>query len=312
LSFAISIKSLPPGTVRPIRSRGNAMSTNELIDPVCVYLAAESEVRAELTGGSDSTAALAALKRADDSLQARLSTPLPPNEQPLAKAAERYLDSRTRHADADDYMVGREQVSRECDVARRELDEQLRRSATPGEDAGADDESPTLHRKRVLIAVDDSRPSEWAVQVGGELARDLWARVMLVHVVVPALELMDLPGAAEEANREQGKLGDALLERAVAALPQGVAAGRCLCEGVPAREIGLIARTWRPDLIVMGTWGRGRLSHFLLGSTADDVIRNAGCPVVTVSHEPEPTRRRRTVTTASPRSRVAEPALATA
>jgi universal stress protein A len=287
------------------------MSETKLIDPVWDYLAAESEARAELTSGGNSTAALAALKRADDSLQARLSSPLPPDEQPLAKAAERYLDASSGHADADDYMVGRERVMREHDVARRELDEQLRRAATPGGGGDADAEGPTLHRKRVLIAVDDSRPSEWAVQVGGELARDLWARVMLVHVVVPALELMDLPGAAEEVNRDLGKLGDALLDRAVAALPQGVTADRCLREGVPAREIGLIARTWRPDLIVMGTWGRGRLSHFLLGSTADEVIRKAGCPVVTVSHEPEPARRRRTVTAASSHSR-AEPTLAMA
>jgi nucleotide-binding universal stress UspA family protein len=42
------------------------------------------------------------------------------------------------------------------------------------------------------------------------------------------------------------------------------------------------AREWPADLIVIGTDSRGRLSHFLLGSTADSIVRRAPCPVVTV------------------------------
>jgi nucleotide-binding universal stress UspA family protein len=38
------------------------------------------------------------------------------------------------------------------------------------------------------------------------------------------------------------------------------------------------------DLIVMGTHGRGAISHLLMGSVAERVVRTAGCPVLTVHH----------------------------
>jgi len=37
-------------------------------------------------------------------------------------------------------------------------------------------------------------------------------------------------------------------------------------------------------LIVMGTHGRGAVSHLLMGSVAERVVRTAGCPVLTVHH----------------------------
>jgi Ala-tRNA(Pro) deacylase len=46
------------------------------------------------------------------------------------------------------------------------------------------------------------------------------------------------------------------------------------------------AHDWGADLIVIGTHGRGRFSSFILGSTAEAVIRRATCPVLTVAHDP--------------------------
>ena len=40
------------------------------------------------------------------------------------------------------------------------------------------------------------------------------------------------------------------------------------------------------DLIITGTHGRGAVSHFLMGSVAERVVRTAPCPVLTVhAHE---------------------------
>ena len=58
-------------------------------------------------------------------------------------------------------------------------------------------------------------------------------------------------------------------------------------EGEAGDEIVGAAREWDATLVVMGTRGRGRLASFLLGSTADEVVRRAHCPVVTVGHEPD-------------------------
>jgi hypothetical protein len=53
-------------------------------------------------------------------------------------------------------------------------------------------------------------------------------------------------------------------------------------EGDPAREIVVVAKRWRADLIVVGTHGAGRLESFLLGSTAQSVIHQALRPVLVV------------------------------
>ena len=55
-------------------------------------------------------------------------------------------------------------------------------------------------------------------------------------------------------------------------------------------EIVRYARDVAADLLVMGTHGRGAVSHMLLGSVAEKVIRKAPCPVLVVRH-PEHTFR---------------------
>ena len=62
-------------------------------------------------------------------------------------------------------------------------------------------------------------------------------------------------------------------------------------------EIVTAAQVWEPDLILIGTRARGRLAQFLLGSTTEDVIRRAPCPVIAVG------RRASWATEARPRER---------
>jgi len=62
----------------------------------------------------------------------------------------------------------------------------------------------------------------------------------------------------------------------------GVPARWAVRTGVPYKEIVAEAESARPDLIVMGTQGRGGLDRALLGSVAEKVIRLAPCPVLTV------------------------------
>lgn len=54
--------------------------------------------------------------------------------------------------------------------------------------------------------------------------------------------------------------------------------------GSPLVEIVRYAAEQHVDLIVMGTHGHGPIAHVLLGSVADNVIRRAPCPVLTVRH----------------------------
>jgi nucleotide-binding universal stress UspA family protein len=56
-----------------------------------------------------------------------------------------------------------------------------------------------------------------------------------------------------------------------------------LAEGRPAAAILRAARENGCDLIVLGTHGRTGLSRLLMGSVAEEVVRKAPCPVLTVN-----------------------------
>ena len=52
--------------------------------------------------------------------------------------------------------------------------------------------------------------------------------------------------------------------------------------GAPWEEITHVAKDRKADLIVIGTRGYTGLKHMVLGSTAEKVVRYAGCPVLVV------------------------------
>lgn len=139
---------------------------------------------------------------------------------------------------------------------------------------------------RIVIAIDGSQAAEWAVQVGRQLATQLSAQVILVHVVEPVTALgndFTTEQQVEVIEREQGK---DLLERTRLSFPSCFKVETSLRTGFPSDQIAAVARDWKADMIVMGTRGRNRVAQFVLGSTAETVIRQSPCPVVTVAHEP--------------------------
>jgi universal stress protein A len=141
--------------------------------------------------------------------------------------------------------------------------------------------------KKILVAIDDSPPSVRAVDVAVDVVQQVNAEVALLHVVDPALAFTrDLAVIQPDLLRELHANGEALLQRAQSRLPHTVTVQRFCLEGEPAEEIVNTAREWEADVIVIGSDSRGRLAHFLLGSTADSVIRRAPCPVLTVRVQP--------------------------
>lgn len=52
--------------------------------------------------------------------------------------------------------------------------------------------------------------------------------------------------------------------------------------GTPFVEIVRYAKAQNTDLVILGTHGRGKIAHTLLGSVAERVVRKAPCPVLTV------------------------------
>jgi|SRR5687768_6247974 len=234
-------------------------------------------------------------KRAREDLRDQVDKTREPTVKPLVDAARGYLAAEAAfEIDAGDTAAPAATAFAKLHQARRALTAQLRayllsQASTPC-NSGADMLRPLPLSRRVLIAIDGSIPSTWAVEFGGQLAEALSAHVMLVHVVEPvtyvANELVYATLDLQEEHRQQCQHGRKLLEKAEATLPPTVQVDTLLRDGSPVSEITHAARTWEADLIVMGTRGRGRLTQFLLGSVAEAVVRAATCPVLTIGHEP--------------------------
>jgi nucleotide-binding universal stress UspA family protein len=126
------------------------------------------------------------------------------------------------------------------------------------------------------VGLDGSPESARAVDLAGDLARELGARIALVSVVSTAPpttpSVFDWAGwAAEERTR-----ATSLIEKTMSRLDVPVR-GEVL-EGAPSRELAQKSETL--DLLVVGSrrWGPAR--RVLLGSTADHLAHHAGCPLI--------------------------------
>jgi nucleotide-binding universal stress UspA family protein len=146
--------------------------------------------------------------------------------------------------------------------------------------------------QNILMPVDFSPCSDEAFRVAAELARVYGANLLVLHVIdtnalaaFHRLGLLAVPsdaGAQRRRLRHHARLSvRGLLESEVV---KGVACTRLIVEGSPFVEIAKVARTQNIDLVVMGTYGgrAGNVDKLFFGSTAEKVVRTAGCPVLTV------------------------------
>jgi len=131
----------------------------------------------------------------------------------------------------------------------------------------------------ILHPTDFSDRAECAFRVACALARDYEARLVLVHVIPPPVvvygEAVVMPQPSGEERHEYQQRLDRI------AVPD-VHMERHVIEGDPVSEILAAATDCHADLIVLGTHGRTGLGRLLMGSVAEQVLRRAHCPVLTV------------------------------
>ncbi len=139
---------------------------------------------------------------------------------------------------------------------------------------------PRWHVARILAPTDFSVRSLAALEHAEDVARTYEAELIVVHVeeipLTPS-ELVGLTGGA--AEREVARVVSHL--RADDVRARGV-----MRAGAPAAEILKVADDEKVDLIVVGTHGRKGVPHLLLGSVAEQLVRDARCPVLTVRPKP--------------------------
>lgn len=139
----------------------------------------------------------------------------------------------------------------------------------------------------IVAATDFSEASELAVRAAAILAEQNDAKLFLVHVYVPpdTTALVIDPGTgqwmAEENTRDalHAQLG-ALATRLVPsarAVTTAVATSRRAADGLCH-----YAQHVDADLLVVATHGRTGVGRFLIGSVAEEVVRKASCPVLTL------------------------------
>jgi nucleotide-binding universal stress UspA family protein len=144
--------------------------------------------------------------------------------------------------------------------------------------------------KHILVPVDFSEPSDRALQVAMDLAKQYGAALTVLHVfdVPPAyagmdLAPIDLMTPMLDAARKQL---DATLADVRGKLPSATV---LMAQGVPWRAILEIVEQKHVDLVVMGTHGRRGVGRALLGSVAEKIVRLSPAPVLTVRAESDPT-----------------------
>jgi nucleotide-binding universal stress UspA family protein len=152
--------------------------------------------------------------------------------------------------------------------------------------------------KRILAPVDGSHTSTLGLAQAVRLAKNQGARLRIIHVVDESV-LTQFPdvmtGTGDLINRLIND-GRTVLKNAMAlAKRHGVKAESVMYEnliGFVAELVLKEATKWRADIIVMGTHGRRGVTHMLLGSDAEAVVRSSLVPVLLVRGAPAAEKKR--------------------
>jgi nucleotide-binding universal stress UspA family protein len=137
-----------------------------------------------------------------------------------------------------------------------------------------------LSIRTVLFPTDFSDRSMAAFDLACSLARDYSAELVVAHVASPPVQgvsegmVVELPTGWEDAVRTR--------LAAVRTDDPRVRLTHRFEVGDPADEIVRLAGEVKADLLVMGSHGRTGLRRLLAGSVAEEVMRKAPCPVLTV------------------------------
>jgi universal stress protein A len=133
---------------------------------------------------------------------------------------------------------------------------------------------------RILVPVDFSAPSDAAVTEAFFIAKRFTATVDLLHVWRPTPAPEDDVPTTSLSSFARSDVGHEMRKYLELAEGEGVTARGRLAYGDPETLILECADGY--DLIVMGTRGRGGVSHVLRPSVAEHVVRRANVPVLTI------------------------------
>jgi nucleotide-binding universal stress UspA family protein len=139
-----------------------------------------------------------------------------------------------------------------------------------------------IELKRVLFPTDFSPYSEKGLPYATHLCKEFGATLVIAHINDLPLILPEyLPELSTSPTQDLEQYGLESLERIAGGVTEAPVE-TIQATGRPHTEIAKLVDEQNIDLVVMPTHGRTGISHLLLGSVAEKVIRAANCPVLTV------------------------------
>ena len=154
------------------------------------------------------------------------------------------------------------------------------------------EERVSVSVKKILLATDFSPASEKAASYTRALARRFSSTVEIAHVFDPSVVSSYEEAVINLPTNERRRMTDESLERS----REDFSAFRINTQTVSLEghrpSVGLlkVAKDHEVDLIVVGTQSKSGLERLILGSTAEQLIRNSKCPVITVGPNAKPAR----------------------
>ncbi len=140
--------------------------------------------------------------------------------------------------------------------------------------------------RSIVIATDGSENTRKAISYGIKIAKLSGATVHALYVMDTSSVSQSWTAGKEiiyEILKKEGQKATSKVKECGEA--SDVEVKEVILEGHPSREIIDFAEDNEIDLIVMGTLGKTGLDKFLMGSVAENVVRNSKVPVMIVRGE---------------------------
>lgn len=128
---------------------------------------------------------------------------------------------------------------------------------------------------KILVGYDGSNVSKEAIAIAEKHATAFKAEIILVQSMVggPEVPRKDFENAENNLNYEKNMLLDKKIPCKPIVSVRGLEAGEDLVQ---------LADEHKADEIIIGVRRRSKVNKLIFGSTAQYVVLNASCPVVTV------------------------------
>lgn len=140
--------------------------------------------------------------------------------------------------------------------------------------------------KKILFATDFSEGSSHALPYAVDMAKHYEAKLYFIHVIYDVAKTTGwyVPHVSiDEIYKDIEKRAQVELEKSFVEEMRGFKdIEYFVLRGTPHEELTKFAEDKKIDLIVLGTHGRKGIDRIIFGSTAEQVVRNALCPVLSV------------------------------